>query len=93
MYKIHRVNENTIDLSELRNMLKAGDKFLCERCNSELIIALNLDDSKKLGITPGIYCPKDTSHIYIHIYLKEARDRMHALFNKIDADRKNDKNK
>jgi hypothetical protein len=57
-----------------------------------LLVALTLAEANQKGIIPGIYCPQDGKHIYIHIYTREARNRMHELFKKIIDEKDKDQN-
>lgn len=79
MNKIYKIEKN-YDYRSLCELHNQGYKLICHRCDSELLVALNLEEAANLKINPGIYCPRDHNHVNIHIYLREMRERMrHAL--------------
>ena len=87
MEKIFRVNGKKAKYDQISKLHKEGYKLICDDCESELLVALTLAEANQKGIIPGIYCPKDGKHLYIHIYTREARDKMHQLFGEIDRER------
>ena len=38
-------------------------RLLCPHCDVELIFAPTWEEAQKQHVHPGIYCPKDTSHV------------------------------
>lgn len=91
MDKIFKVDKKKSDFEHLAKLHKEGYKLVCAKCNSELKVALTLKEANEKGITTGIYCPKDGSHVYIHLYTREARDKMHQLFEKMKIDNREGK--
>jgi DNA-directed RNA polymerase subunit RPC12/RpoP len=50
-------------------LLKEGKHPLCPKCGAKLIVALSLEDAKRLKTNPGIRCPNDPRHFESTIYL------------------------
>lgn len=84
----HKVNEKTLNLSTLAKKIECGDRFVCDKCGAELIIALTLQEAKDKNVSPGVYCPTNGKHLFVHFYLKETREEMFELFEKIHAKKK-----
>jgi len=83
MNKIYKVNEKNNDYKELCQLHELGHQLVCEKCNSELIVALTQEEANNLGVIPGIYCPVDSKHFHIHVYLRSARNRMREKLKKL----------
>ena len=48
--------------SEVRRLQKEGKHPLCPKCGAELIVALSVEEAKRLKTNPGMRCPKDPKH-------------------------------
>ena len=48
-----------------------GVKLLCPVCGAELQFAPDHQSASKLGMHPGILCPKDWKHVGVTFYLRE----------------------
>lgn len=72
--KIIKVGNEYISGKELFKHSREGGKFVCAKCNFNLITAFTIDEAKKKGIVPGLYCPKNINHVNIHFHLKDERD-------------------
>ena len=84
MNKSYKVDRNNTDFEELAKLHRNGYQLVCAKCNSNLAVALTLEEANERGIVPGIYCPNDGSHVYIHIYTCEARDKIWDKIKKQD---------
>jgi exo-beta-1,3-glucanase (GH17 family) len=54
---------------------KSGVKILCPKCNSELLVALDLETANQHKVHTGIYCTKDISHVCEMIELRSRESR------------------
>lgn len=55
--------------AEVGRLLKEGKHPLCPKCGAELVVALSIEEAKKLKTNPGIRCPKDAKHFESTLYL------------------------
>lgn len=77
------INDSNNDIDQIRKIVKNGDTPICRRCKSPLEIAFTREESKKLGIHPGVYCPKNKNHmcIMIEIWDDEAKNMYDRIMN------------
>ncbi|WP_375755122.1 hypothetical protein [Corallococcus exercitus] len=61
---------------------RAGGWVLCPKCKSVLKVAPTLEDAKRLGTHPGIFCPKEAKHVAVHFNLSDVRDSVMGQFEK-----------
>lgn len=73
MKKEFKINKN-LNVNEIRNLHNKGYRLLCPVCSVELNVSFTLDEANKKGLIPGVYCPNDGSHFYLHLNLREARE-------------------
>ncbi len=57
--------ENSIEmLNKLVELHPKGVEFLCPVCGATLIVILTNEEAQKWEKHPGIYCPKDSKHVW-----------------------------
>lgn len=88
MNKIYKVDGRNADYKELLKLHEQGYKLICDKCNSELIVAVTQEEANNLGVVPGIYCPLDSKHLHIHVYLKDVRDKIREKLKSLNKENK-----
>ena len=63
------------DYNELLRMHASGRRIVCPVCGADLIIALDPKTVEKYQVHPGIYCPRNRSHIAEMVELAPVRER------------------
>jgi hypothetical protein len=69
-------------LQKIKHLVKEGFILICPKCESELRIALTVEDANKYEVHPGIYCPNDDAHVGILVSLAESHKHMREIMNK-----------
>jgi ribosomal protein S27AE len=63
------LNPRIHNSAEVKRLQKQGKRPLCPKCGAELIVALSIEEAKRLKSNPGMRCPKDPKHFESTIYL------------------------
>jgi hypothetical protein len=76
---------NGENLSEVYAAHLAGEQVLCPVCRTPLQITLTAIEAKKKQQLTGLFCPRDTSHVEIHIRLSD--DVLQGFANQSEEER------
>ena len=69
--KILKVGNEFISANNLFKHYREGAKFLCAKCNTELVTAFTKQEAGALGIAAGVYCKNNINHVNIHFHLRD----------------------
>lgn len=67
---IVKVDEEKVRAKDLFKSYHEGARFICAKCGNELVYAFTREEAAKQGISPGMHCPKNLSHVNIHFNIR-----------------------
>jgi hypothetical protein len=59
---------------EAYRRLDAGERLVCYRCRTPLVVARTFEEANRLKTLPGIYCPQSESHVFVHLQLRSTAE-------------------
>ena len=60
-------------LNQLLRLHPTGVRFLCPICGQQLTVAVTWEEAARLGVSPGVYCPKDPDHVFRKFNIRKSQ--------------------